>query len=116
MTIRLATDNSTVAGRMRTERERMALSVEALAGQAGVSAHVWGQWEAGDEVPDANALARFASAGADVLFIVTGRREVPHDATLHALRDHIHLEGQLALIAMNARTSFLEQLVGRWPK
>lgn len=101
---------------MRSERERLALTVEVMAGLVGKTPEVLAAWEAGAEVPDANVLARLASAGADVLFVVTGRREVPHDATLYALREHIHLEGQLALIAMNARTSFLEQLVGRWPK
>ncbi|WP_048811776.1 helix-turn-helix domain-containing protein [Methylobacillus flagellatus] len=60
--------------RLKTEREALGLSQQALADQLGVSLRSQQNYEAGKRVPDGEYLAAIASLGADVLYILTGQR------------------------------------------
>jgi len=59
--------------RIRDERERLGLSQQKAADAAGIRREMWARYEAGAE-PGAKALAGMASAGADVLYILSGKR------------------------------------------
>lgn len=67
-------EGDTIADRLRGERIRLDLSQTAMAALAGVRKGTQLAWEAGRSSPTAAALASFAEAGADVQFIVTGKR------------------------------------------
>lgn len=60
--------------RLRTERERLVLSQQALAEKCGVTARSQRNYESGERNPDSAYLAAIAAAGADVLYILTGQR------------------------------------------
>lgn len=55
--------------RIREERLRLGLTQD----QLGVAPKTQRFYESGDRCPDAEYLRRFAEAGADILYIVTGR-------------------------------------------
>lgn len=65
----------TIGERLRAERERLGLSQEDFAARAGAHRKSQGNYESGVRAPDATYLAAIAAAGADVLYIITGRRE-----------------------------------------
>lgn len=65
-------DATTVGGRLKMERERLRLSQPAMAALAGMTKGAQHKWENGSAAPNADALAAFAQAGADVQFIITG--------------------------------------------
>lgn len=60
--------------RLREERARLGLSQPAFAALAGASKGAQQNWEKDAASPNASALIAFAEAGADVLYILTGRR------------------------------------------
>ena len=60
--------------RLREERERLALSQQALAEKCGVTARSQRNYESGERNPDSAYLAAIAAAGADVLYVLTGQR------------------------------------------
>lgn len=64
----------TIHERLKAERERLHLSQPSLAERAGVGKTTVINWEKGASAPDAVQLAALATAGADVLYILTGRR------------------------------------------
>lgn len=67
-----------IGGRLKVERDRLGLTQTGLASLAGIRKSTVGEWEKGTSYPNAAALAAFAHAGVDVLFIVTGfRQEAP---------------------------------------
>lgn len=63
-----------VGDRLREERLRLGLSQPAFAALAGASKSGQAKWERDGASPNAAALIAFAEAGADVLYILTGRR------------------------------------------
>lgn len=63
-----------VGKRLKEERERLGFSQPAFAGLAGASKGAQQNWEKDAASPNALALIAFAEAGADVLYILTGRR------------------------------------------
>ncbi|WP_217429774.1 helix-turn-helix domain-containing protein [Sphingomonas bacterium] len=65
-----------IGARLREERLRLGLSQEAFASLAGLSKRVQLKWEKDESAPSAPILRAFAEAGADVLYILTGRRTV----------------------------------------
>ncbi|OLF53532.1 helix-turn-helix domain-containing protein [Pseudomonas chlororaphis] len=65
---------SGIGARLRQERERLGLSQKKFGEVGGVEANAQGRYESGDRVPKADYLSRVAVKGADVLYIVTGRR------------------------------------------
>lgn len=65
----------TIGHRLKEERQRLGLSQTDFSALAGASKGAQLKWEKDDAFPNAQALAAFAEAGADVLFILTGRRQ-----------------------------------------
>lgn len=61
-----------ISERIKTEREALGLSQQALAERLGISLRSQQNYEKGDRSPDSEYLAAMAAAGADVLFILTG--------------------------------------------
>ena len=60
--------------RLQEERKRLGLTQEAVAAQLGATKRSVINWEGGAALPGAEVLARYAAAGADVLYILTGQR------------------------------------------
>jgi transcriptional regulator with XRE-family HTH domain len=60
--------------RLEEERARLGLSKAAMAQAGAVSAGAYSNYLRGTRIPDLASLAAWATAGVDVLFIVTGRR------------------------------------------
>ena len=69
------------AASLKEERLRLGLSQPAFAAVAGATRSAQVKWERGTSAPTAPALAAFAEAGADVLYILTGRRGAPDPET-----------------------------------
>lgn len=63
-----------IGERLREERVRLGLNQDDFAEVGGVQRRAQGNYERGERAPDADYLARIAERGADVLFIVTGKR------------------------------------------
>ena len=63
-----------IGDRLREERERLGMNQEAFGAIAGVRKQAQLLYEKGERHPDAQYLAAIAAAGADVLYILTGRR------------------------------------------
>ena len=70
--LRTPADLSTIGGRLKAERERLCRSQSEMAALAGISGRAQLKWEKDETAPTATALAAFAGAGADVLYIITG--------------------------------------------
>jgi transcriptional regulator with XRE-family HTH domain len=65
----------TIGERLRAERERLGLSQQEFSAVGGVHLKSQGNYEHGKRgAPDADYLAAIDEAGADVLYILTGRR------------------------------------------
>ncbi len=64
-----------ICDRLREAREALGLSQQALAERCGITARSQRNYESGERLPDAAYLAAIASAGADVLYILTGQRQ-----------------------------------------
>lgn len=65
----------TISSRIKEERLRLGMSQTAFAAIAGVTKSAQIKWESGtSSAPTAPALAAYAEAGADVFYIVTGKR------------------------------------------
>lgn len=64
----------TIGARLKEERSRLGRSQTDFATLAGVKKGTQISWEKDASSPTAQALTAFAEAGADVLYIVTGRR------------------------------------------
>lgn len=60
--------------RLREERERLGLTQEAFGAAGGVLKRAVINYEKGERFPDASFMAGVAAAGADVQYIVTGKR------------------------------------------
>ena len=63
-----------ISERLKSERENLGLSQQALADLLGISLRSQQNYEKGDRHPDSAYLAAIAAAGADVLYILTGQR------------------------------------------
>lgn len=63
--------------RVAEERKRLGISQAVAASACGVSREMWGKYERGSASPGCDVIVRFAAVGADVLYILTGRRERP---------------------------------------
>ncbi|WP_374410617.1 helix-turn-helix domain-containing protein [Novosphingobium colocasiae] len=64
----------TVGTRLKEERARLGLTQEALAAVANVAKNTAINWEKDKSSPTANALMLIADAGADAIYILTGKR------------------------------------------
>lgn len=63
-----------IGARFRAERERLGLTQQALAERLGVQRQALLLYESGERTPLAEKLLEFDRVGADVNFVVTGRR------------------------------------------
>lgn len=66
--------SSLVAPRLTEERKRIGLSQAEVAETCGISREMWGKYERGKAVLGSEVLFRFAAAGADIQYVVTGIR------------------------------------------
>ena len=84
-----------IGERLLEERERLGLNQPVLAEMCGVTMRSQRNYEKGERQPDAAYLAAIAAAGADIQYIVTGKRaakagpQPPLDTAL--LRDCIQV-------------------------
>lgn len=71
--------------RLVFERERLRFNKAEMAAVGGVAQPTYLRYETGDRVPDGEFYARIATHGADVLYILTGKRSqaVAEIALLH---------------------------------
>lgn len=60
--------------RLQEERKRLGLTQEAIAEKLTATKRSVINWEGGAALPGAEVLSRYAAAGADVLYILTGQR------------------------------------------
>lgn len=67
--------NMGMSDRFKEERTRLGLSQAALAEKIGATKRSVINWEGGAASPSTDAVAEFAKAGADVLYILTGQRQ-----------------------------------------
>jgi len=67
------TFQSLFGARLKEERKALGLSQEEAAIQMGVTREHWGRCERGLAVPGGEVLAALATAGADVIYILTGQ-------------------------------------------
>ena len=63
--------------RIKEERERLDFNQADFAALAGATRKTLFNWESGAASPNAAALAAWAEAGLDVLYVVTGQRSQP---------------------------------------
>lgn len=68
-------DIGSVGARLKEERDRLKLSQEDLAAHLAISGRTIKKYEANGTSMRATELLAFSGLGADVLYIVTGRRE-----------------------------------------
>lgn len=85
-----------IGDRIKEERERLGLSQPKFGELAGAAKRTVIDWEKGVSGPTAFQLAAIASAGADVLYIVTGDRDGPAPEVLTA-DERVLLDGYRAL-------------------
>lgn len=64
-----------ISDRLLEERARLGLTQPTVAELCGVTIRTQRNYETGERAPDAHYLAAFAQAGADVRYVVTGRRD-----------------------------------------
>lgn len=74
--------SSLVGHRLEEERGALGLTQEELAGRAGVSRAMWGKYVRGESVPGGEVLAALQELGADVAYVLTGKRN-PFAPKLH---------------------------------
>ena len=64
-----------LGARLREERERLGYNQTDFAALAGASKWTQIDWEKDKTSPSGAALATFAAAGVDVLYVLTGQRQ-----------------------------------------
>lgn len=67
--------------KIREERERLGLSQDSFGELAGVTKKTQGLYERGEREPNGAYLQAISAAGCDVLYILTGRREMSGSPT-----------------------------------
>ncbi|MDB5984229.1 MAG: DNA-binding protein [Pseudomonas sp.] len=65
---------SEMGARLKQERKRLGYSQREMGLVGGVAANAQGKYESGERVPKADYLAALASAGVDVLYVLTNTR------------------------------------------
>lgn len=71
-----------IGERLREERARLGLNQGDFAAVAKVSKTTQFNYEKGERSPDAAYLEAVAAAGVDVLYVLTGQRSSPSEASL----------------------------------
>lgn len=67
---------------MRSERLRLRFSQEEFGVLGGVNRNTQGSYERGDRNPDSAYLEAVAAAGADVLYVLTGKHQAIEETAL----------------------------------
>jgi transcriptional regulator with XRE-family HTH domain len=85
-----------ISSRLQEERKRIGLTQAALAVKLEATKRSVINWEGGAALPGAEVLSRYAAAGADVLYILTGERmggaSAPEPARAVSPGDRVLLE------------------------
>lgn len=99
--------------RLRSERLRIGMQQLDLADACAVSRKTLSVWEKGEQTPNAAVLSKMASAGIDVLYVVTGQRQGETEATLapeeKALLSAWRSSGEKGRTALTAVAEVLKQ-------
>ncbi len=66
--------STSIGKRFAEERKRMGMSQRAIAERIGISLKMISRYEGDKSVPSGDVLAKLAAIGADVLYILTGKR------------------------------------------
>jgi len=66
-----------ISARLKESRAALGLTQTALADALGVTKWTIINWENGTASPNAEILAKYAAAGVDILYVITGQR-IPH--------------------------------------
>lgn len=66
-----------IGDRLRAERERLDMSQSVFADAADLTRKTLYGYECGERFPDAAALAKWADAGVDILYVITGNCMAP---------------------------------------
>jgi len=102
----------TIGGRLRFERERLALSQPVLAEMCGVTMRSQRNYEKDERLPDAGYLAAATRSGVDVVYVLTGER-LPGTPALtpeeSALLDNFRHSPPAARKAIKATSDLLAQ-------
>jgi transcriptional regulator with XRE-family HTH domain len=70
----MSAENSSIGGRLKSERLRLSMSQEDFALKAKASRRALIEWEKTNTYPDANQLHELAGIGVDIGYVITGRR------------------------------------------
>lgn len=81
--------------RLIQERERLGMNKSEMALAGGVAKPTYLRYELGERSPDGDFFEQIASVGADVLYIITGKRSRPPESSL-SVRAQVMLENYLA--------------------
>ncbi|MDR5803432.1 helix-turn-helix transcriptional regulator [Caballeronia sp. LZ001] len=91
--------------RLKEERERLGMSQQGIADACGVSLRSQQNYEKGERSPDAEYLAALTTVGADVIYVLTGKRPESSVSTLSprakALLDNYEHSSEEARRAMD---------------
>lgn len=101
--------------RLRQERKRLGWSQREIGLLGGVAANAQGKYESGERMPKADYLAALASAGVDVLYVLTRRRtaglQIDHAfAKVDGVTDHPELLMAEVQHAVRRFVSTIEEL------
>ncbi|WAH56714.1 helix-turn-helix transcriptional regulator [Pseudomonas silvicola] len=78
-----------IGSRLREERDRLGLTQKEFGDIGGVEPNAQGKYESGERTPKANYLAKVATQGVDVLYVLTGvRTPIPADRLSQA-EEHV---------------------------
>lgn len=94
--------------RLKSERERLGLTQPVFAEIAGASKRTLIDWEKGVSSPTAVQLSTLASAGVDVLFVVTGQRSQPISVQASLPKEHQALLNSYEMCSAAARKNLLQ--------
>lgn len=64
---------TTIAARLKSERQRLMLTQSKIAKTCGISRIMWCRYERGNGLPGSEVLQAFLKAGADVHFVLSGK-------------------------------------------
>lgn len=105
---------ATIGQRLKIERGRLGLSQPAMATLAGVTKGALVKWEKDTAAPNALALAAFAAAGADVLYIVTGVPKPTKQEAFAMFAETAVRQAMLPLDPVDRVRILLDVLAGEW--
>ena len=94
--------------RLKSERERLGLTQPVFAEIAGASKRTLIDWEKGISSPTAVQLSTLATAGVDVLFVVTGQRSQPISAQASLPKEHQALLNSYEMCSVAAKKNLLQ--------